>query len=266
MKIVTLIENLTYTQGLVAEHGLSMLIDTGSTKILFDTGQSGLFLKNAKQLGIDIAEVDSLILSHGHYDHTGGLYPFLEANATAKVYAKKELFALKHSSPTRFIGTPYQEDKLTNRWTVVDSVVEIAPDIYIMPSIDIHHPVDVNFNRMFIKEGERLVSDTFEDELFVVVKKEGKIHIITACSHRGITNICQTAEAYFKLPIHLILGGFHMKECGVEQYVHILSTLRKFAPHQMGVCHCTGVDRFAAMSNECDAQVFYNFTGKVIEL
>ena len=80
MKIITLIENLTYKQGLVAEHGLSLYIESADKKILFDTGQSGLFMQNAKKLGINIEEIDSVILSHGHYDHTGGLYPFLQKN------------------------------------------------------------------------------------------------------------------------------------------------------------------------------------------
>ena len=89
MKIVTLIENLADSPGLVAEHGLSLYIDTGDKKILFDTGQSGLFIQNAQKLGVDVSEIDALVISHGHYDHTGGLRPFLEVNKKAKVFAKK---------------------------------------------------------------------------------------------------------------------------------------------------------------------------------
>lgn len=85
MKIITLIENLVYEEGLVAEHGLSVYIETANRKMLFDTGQSGIFIQNAKTLSIAIENIDSVVLSHGHYDHTGGLYPFLDVNKKAKV-------------------------------------------------------------------------------------------------------------------------------------------------------------------------------------
>ena len=83
MKISTLIENLVNKKGLSAENGLALYIETGNKKILFDTGQTGLFMKNAKVLGISIEDIDILVLSHGHYDHTGGLYPFLAKNNKA---------------------------------------------------------------------------------------------------------------------------------------------------------------------------------------
>jgi len=114
MKIITLIENHVNSPGLVAEHGLSLYIDTGNKKILFDTGQSGLFIQNAQKLGIDIREIDLLVISHGHYDHTGGLYQFLEVNKKATVYAKKEIFTPKYSGKTRFIGTQPNEELLAD--------------------------------------------------------------------------------------------------------------------------------------------------------
>ncbi len=102
MKITTLIENLVYKRGLFSEHGLSIYIETSNKKILFDTGQSGLFLENAKTLGISIDEIDAVVLSHGHYDHTGGLYLFLEKNSKAKIYAKRGIFTPKFNSHRHF--------------------------------------------------------------------------------------------------------------------------------------------------------------------
>jgi hypothetical protein len=89
---------------LVAEHGLSLYIETDHKKIIFDTGQTGHFILNAEKLGIDIRDVDYLILSHGHYDHTGGLKKFLEINSKAAVLAKEEIFIPKFSGKTRYIG------------------------------------------------------------------------------------------------------------------------------------------------------------------
>ncbi len=261
MRIVTLIENLVYKQGLVAEHGLALYIESENKKILFDTGQSGLFLQNVKKLGINIEDIDILVISHGHYDHTGGLYSFLEKNTKAKVYAKKEIFTPKYHGHKRFIGTIYDETKLKNRLVYVDSITEIADNVFIMPNINIYNPTDTHFKGLKIKQSNEFIIDEFNDELFIVIKQNEQINIITACSHRGITNICTTATKYFKLPVGLILGGFHMKESTTEEYVEITRYFRQIRPKSIGVCHCTGIEKFAQMYDECDTHVFYNFTG-----
>ncbi len=264
MKITTLIENLVYKAELAAEHGLSIYIETDSRKILFDTGQSELFMQNAKKLGINIEEIDTVILSHGHYDHTGGLYPFLEQNSKAKVYAKRGIFDAKYNKK-RFIGTPYIEQLLDKRLVYVDKLTEIATNIYIVPDIEITEPLDTHFKGLSIKEGDNYVVDEFADELFLAIKQNEQINIITACSHRGITNICNAAREQFSLPIKTIVGGFHTKECNVSQYVQITHYLSELACESIGVCHCTGIEKYAEMYNDCDARVFYNYTGNVIE-
>jgi len=266
MRIITLIENLVNSPKLVAEHGFSLYIETANRKILFDTGQSALFLQNAHTLKINIEEVDSLILSHGHYDHTGGLYPFLEINSKAKVYAKKDIFTPKYHGHNRFIGTLKNETLLKDRLVYVDDITEIDENVFIMPNIPIFNTVDTHSHGLNVKVNNEFVPDEFNDELFLVIKQKAKINILTACSHRGITNICTTATDHFKLPTGLVLGGFHMKECSIEQYVEITHYFRMLQPESIGSCHCTGIDKFADMRSECDTHIFYNYTGKVIEL
>ena len=266
MKIITLIENLVYKPRLIAEHGLALYLETENKKILFDTGQSGLFLQNAQMLGVNIEDVDILVLSHGHFDHTGGLYLFLEKNSKAKVYAKKEVFTPKYHGHNRFIGTIYDETKLKNRLVYVDDITEITENVFVMPDITIYNPTDTHFKGLEIKQGNEFITDEFNDELFIVLKQNEKINIVTACSHRGITNICRTATEYFKLPVNLILGGFHTKESTTEQYVDLLHYLRQIQPQSIGVCHCTGIEKFAGMYSECDAHVFYNYTGNVLNV
>ena len=266
MKIVTLIENLVYKQGLVAEHGLSIYLEIGNRKILFDTGQTGLFLQNAPKLGIEIENIDILILSHGHYDHTGGLYPFLEKNTKAKVYAKKNIFTPKYRDSNRFIGTLRHEKLLKDRLVEVETVTEIAENVFIMPDITIYNPVDTYFKGMNRKVGNDFLPDEFDDELFLALKQNEQINIVTACSHRGITNICSTATEYFKLPVGLILGGFHTKNCTPEQYNLVINHFRQLQPRSVGVCHCTGIEKYAAMLHDCEAHLFYNYTGNEIHL
>ncbi len=266
MKITTLIENYVSEESLFAEHGLSFYIETDKQKILFDTGQTGLFIQNAKKLEVNISDVDSLVLSHGHYDHTGGLYPFLESNGKAKVYAKQNIFIPKYSGKARFVGTKYNEGLLNNRMVYVDAVKEIAENVFIMSNIDIHNQIDTNFKGFSKKEGIDIVPDEFDDELFMVIKQSEKINIITACSHRGITNICNSATEHFKLPVGLILGGFHMKDCKTLQYVDITHYFRTLKPESIGVCHCTGLEKFADLRHECEMHLFYNHTGNKIFL
>lgn len=116
MKIISLLDNLVYKQGLKAEHGLSFLLEIEDKRILFDTGQSDLFLHNATKLGILPETIDAVILSHGHYDHTGGLYPFLRENTKAKVYAKEAIFTPKFHGRERFIGCTKDDSILRNRF------------------------------------------------------------------------------------------------------------------------------------------------------
>ncbi len=261
MRIVTLVDNVVNGGCLQAEHGLCLYIETDGKKILFDTGQSGLFLKNAKKLGIEIADIDYVVLSHGHYDHTGGLTTFLKSNSKAKVFAKRGLFDPRYRENNRFIGTKIKESVVGSRLVYVDTVEEIVKGVFLMPNIPLLHPIDTHFTGMYRKVNGQLAADEFDDELFLVLKQNDKINILTACSHRGITNICASATSYFKLPIGHILGGFHMKACTTEQYVHITHYLRMLVPSSVGVCHCTGLERFADMYHECEAHLYYNYTG-----
>ena len=266
MKIITLIENLVYDQGLVAEHGLSVYLETDNRKMLFDTGQSGIFIQNAKTLGIAIEEIDCVVLSHGHYDHTGGLYPFLKANQKAKIYAKRELFDPKYRSNKTFIGTPKNEELLKDRLAFVDEITELDEEVFIMPDIPIKYNIDKHFDGLLKLKDTEIVPDEFDDELYISLIENNLVSIISACSHRGITNICEAAIEYFNCKVGLILGGFHLKNCTDEQFKHISCYLNKRKPTSIGVCHCTGVENYASLLVGCDTHFFYNDTGTKIEI
>lgn len=266
MKIITLIDNYVEKASLYSEHGLSIFIDTGNSKILFDTGQSDNFIHNAKELGIDLMDIDFVVLSHGHYDHTGGLYHFLRLNKKAKVICKKDIFLPKYNSKNKFIGLIYDEELLKNRIHYIDTVTEIADNIFILPDINISESADTNFNSLKVSIDNCLVEDEMKDELFIVIKHQTKISILTACSHRGITNICTTATDYFNLPVNLILGGFHLKECSREQYLYIVEFFNTILPMLIGTCHCTGVEMFSNLKRDIRSFIFYNYTGRVINV
>ncbi len=265
MKIVTLIENLVYQKGLIAEHGISLYIDTGNKKILFDTGQSPAFIANAEQLGIDIAGIDAVIISHGHYDHTGGLEAFMKKNSHASVYLKKEALADKYKDKSRFIGITCNKELLKERSIYVNSITEIDKNLFIMPDIPVYNPADTSFNNFFVSGKDGLLQDEFKDELFLAIVKDEKLSVLSSCSHRGISNIAMTAKKQFGLPLHLIMGGFHLKNSGDKQCQSVKNFLAGNTPGNIGVCHCTGIEKFAEMKQcigECN--VFYNFAGNTV--
>lgn len=263
MQITTLIENLVYQKNLFAEHGLSFYFDSGSKKILFDTGQTGNFVHNASVLGIDLTVVDAVVISHGHYDHTGGLYPFLKINKKARVYIKKEAFYPKFHGPERFIGVAY-DPLLEKRVEYVREKIEIDKDLFIMPDIPVKFPNDTNYGHLQVRMGEKLVEDTFEDELYMAVTQNSRLSVISSCSHRGIINIMEAAKAAFDLPVDTIMGGFHIRANTDEKLKTLESYFRKLSPRSIGVCHCSGVEKYAWLLQRFEQQVFYNHTGKVV--
>lgn len=265
MKIITMIENMVSKPELVAEHGLSLYIETDNKKIIFDTGQTGLFIQNAKKIGIDVEEVDYLILSHGHYDHTGGLEPFLKINRKAVVLAKEEIFIPKYSGKSRFIGLTENEN-IRKRISFIKTNTILDNDLIIVPEIKIYHSTDTNFKMLYKKKGNSFFEDDFKDELFLILKHNNKMSILTACSHRGITNICSNALELYHRPIHMIIGGFHMKDSSEEQASFIFEQLKQIRPDMIGVSHCTGVERYADLKKELESKVFYNFTGNEITI
>jgi 7,8-dihydropterin-6-yl-methyl-4-(beta-D-ribofuranosyl)aminobenzene 5'-phosphate synthase len=267
MKITTLVENHVLNAGLLAEHGLSILIDTGIKKILFDTGQSDVLFKNVNNLGIDLTEVDIVVISHGHYDHIGGLYPFLSINSKAKVYLKEEAFIPKYNGKNNFIGIKYNSTLLDERVVFVNEITEIDTGIFIMPTITIFNEEDTSFNEFKIFHAAKFIDDTFEDELFLAIRKNNKISILSSCSHRGITNIIKTTLHHFeKSAINLIAGGFHLKNSSAIQFATVADYLKQLQPESIGVCHCTGLDKYADLLYSLNSNVFYNFTGNVVNL
>lgn len=266
MKIVTLIENQVNRAGLVGEHGLCLYLETGNKKILFDCGQSDAFLKNAKVLGINILEIDTVIISHGHYNHVGGLPAFLDLNSHAKVLIKEEALFPKYSQGKKLRAPAVNLKPYEKRFEYVKAVMEVDEGVFIMPNIPIADPVDVNFQKGKVMVGDILQDDEFQDEMFIAITRKNKLSVISGCSHRGITNILREAKANFDLPVKLILGGIHFKEFSAEQYVNITYYLNKIEPETIAVCHCTNMQKYADLAGDCNAKIVYNATGSSIRL
>ncbi len=265
MRIITLIENLVYDKNLVAEHGLSMYIENNNIKILFDTGQTKNFINNSVNLGIDLSEIDFVIISHGHYDHTGGLNKFLTLNKKAKVILKPAALIPKYHG-NNYIGIPENLNIPKNRLTLIRSDYKITNNIHIFSDINIYYLIDLHYEKFFTKSNNSIEPDHFKDELFICIEHNNEIIIISSCSHNGITNIIENVRRSINLPIKLVLGGFHINHASLEEKEHIIKYLNSNNVKEVGFCHCSGIENYSTFKEECQANVYYNYTGKIIEL
>lgn len=222
-KITTLAENSVYGKGLQGEHGLSLLVEAGEHKVLFDTGASDLFLRNARLLGLDLSDVEYVVLSHGHRDHTGGLYAFLKMNSVAKVVCKREVFRKKFKNE-RENGMLHPEALDKSRFWLVDETTEIVPGVFAFPDVKVVDRNDTHFEHFFTEIEGEMRPDTFEDELALVLKGEKSLSVLSACSHRGITNIIRAVQNAFPgLGLKLVMGGFHIHNAEEEKF-NVIST------------------------------------------
>ena len=260
MRIVTLLENTACREDLACEHGLSLYIETGDLRILFDAGQTDAFSDNAEKLGIDLAKVDFAVLSHGHYDHGGGLQRLLELNQTAPVYLHKDAFMPHYNGAEKYIGL---DEKLLNhpRLMVCDGSLQIAPGIKLECSIPLPHPIDPA--GLTVLENGQYDPEDFRHEQYLIVEEKGKRICFSGCSHKGILNIA----GFFRPDV--LIGGFHFMKLTPEADAQRLTdSARELLQHPTVYYtgHCTGSAAFDFMKPIMGDQLNSVTTGTVIEI
>ncbi|HBG24660.1 MAG: hypothetical protein A2X17_03515 [Bacteroidetes bacterium GWF2_41_61] len=266
MKITTLTDNVVNRRGLLAEHGLSIYLEVDNKRVLFDTGQSSVFYKNAIELGVNISLVDYLVLSHGHYDHTGGVSTFLDKNTCAKIFAKRETFLPKYRGK-RYIGIDPGVKIPEDRVVYTDGLFKISERFFIVSGPIMSNNASSSDSEGFnCEENCSLIKDRFLDEQYLVYLGEDGLTIITGCSHLGIIEIVLQATEMFKMPVNTIIGGFHTSQMAKEGVDKIIESLSKISPLKIGVCHCTGQDAYCRFKNELNCKVFYNYCGEIINI
>lgn len=257
MRIVTLLENTTCREELACEHGLSLYIETGDLRILFDAGQSDAFADNAEKLGVDLSTVDIAILSHGHYDHGGGLKRFLEINKRAPVYLHKDAFAPHYNGTEKYIGI---DESLANhpRLIFTEGSLQIAPGIMLESNIPLKQAVD-SAGLTVLADGEYRPEDFHHEQYLVVTEKEKRI-CISGCSHRGIVNIAD----HFRPDI--LVGGFHFMKLTPEtdgaRLTDAAQQLLRY-PTVYYTGHCTGAAAYDFMKTIMTDRLHAISTGAV---
>ncbi len=264
MKFTVLCDNYTKLQKpLLAEPGLSMYIEDGNEKILFDTGYSDVFLKNAAELSVNLPSVDKIVISHGHDDHTGGLKYLFRKVPTKhiEVYAHPAAFRPK-TKDGRSFGSPYGTDDLKSRCTLRLSKepVKLSEKLTFLGEIPTYPDLEKRTPLGFCEDSADML---YDDTALVYNGKDG-LTILTGCSHSGITNICEYAKYVTGVnKIHTVVGGFHITEAGDKLDI-VCKYFQKEKVDILYPCHCTCFDAKCGLSGIAKvAEVGSGFSGEI---
>lgn len=259
-RISILVENKApFSLNLNAEHGLSVLIERGDDVTLFDTGQTGAALHNGSVLKKPIRRISRIVLSHGHYDHTGGLAAFLEflpeqCPLFFHPWALNEKVSVDENGERHYSGPPVPFVELERNYNArlyhVEGFQQIAPGIHVLTSVPRIHDWETISPRFKVKIGDRDVPDTFEDDLSLIVETEDGPVLLLGCAHRGIVNILHEFRRLFGRDPVAVFGGSHLQSAPKERVDRTLkfvygSDIILFAPN-----HCTGADALDVFRSE----------------
>lgn len=276
LMITTLIENMPSDTGkLIYEHGFSAYIEFNERRYLFDTGQTGAFMDNAKHMGISLEGLDGVIVSHGHYDHSGGIIRFLkETTELSPLYVGDEFFLPKYKiledGTFKFNGNSFKENDVLEQGVNVnrikEPVTQLAPHVFLFknfPTINKEESMDSHF---FVKKADKLIQDSFDDEIVLGLETNRGLVLIVGCSHIGIVNILTQIKKVMPMPIYTVLGGTHLVAADEKRIDYTVRSFKQFNIHQLALSHCTGQRGMEMLQARYKERFIINNTGHCIHM
>jgi 7,8-dihydropterin-6-yl-methyl-4-(beta-D-ribofuranosyl)aminobenzene 5'-phosphate synthase len=273
IKITTLSEN-TAGFGSLAEWGLSMLVEADGLKVLFDTGASISAVHNAQIMGVDLSTVDRIVLSHGHYDHTGGLRDVLMRAGKKQVIAHPDIWGSKYGrmegGPERYAGIPFTREGLESlgaSFNLSTEPVKLSANVMTTGEIPMVNDYEIIETYLYVKEGGELKQDSLNDDLALIIDTEFGLVVILGCAHHGIVNTLQHAcKLTGKELIYAAIGGTHLVHASAERLEKTTAALKEMGVQYLGVSHCTGFHSSAYLAREFGDSFFLNNAGTRITL
>ena len=255
MKLISLVENTSCRADCGCIHGLSLYLETPLHKILFDMGPNALFLENAQRLGVDLAAVDIAFLSHGHYDHAGGLELFCKRNEKASIYLHSLAFGQYYVSEEGeyvYIGVDPHAKKYTGRFVTAGG--RIDEELTLFDGVDTHDYLSAACAALLEKDETGYHSDPFRHEQNLILSCEGKKVLLAGCAHNGIVNILRRAEDIVGGELDWVFSGFHLTNpsTGRDEPRELIEAVGRelMARHTRFVTgHCTGQGPFALLKD-----------------
>lgn len=264
MKISVLCENTSSSPDLFVEHGLSLLLETEKEKILFDFGQTDAFFKNAEKMSISLNDVDFAVLSHGHYDHGGGMGIFLSYNLTAPVYLSRHAFGNYYNAEGKFIGLDKSLQRI-DRMLPTGECTRVSSTSSLFSCNIQHRPFGTNAYGLTELTDEKYTDDRFLHEQYLLIRDNGKRILVSGCSHKGIENIVHWFQP------DVLIGGFHQMKVDYSSSEG-LNTLKALSDSLLRydtvfyTCHCTGLPQFDILKSHMKERLHSLSTGDVIIL
>ncbi len=255
-------------------HGISLFVERKGLKFLLDLGDKDIYYSNSKKLNKNIKEVDFVFISHGHNDHGGGLKHFLKHNQKARIYIKENAIKEKHFSKRKRF---YKDRSISNsllkkhpdRFFFIESLTELDQGIFIIPEIIQKYPLPVANNSLFKKTKTKIVQDDFDHEQLLVIQDNDGLIIFSGCNHKGILNVMETVNHYFKKdPIKAVIGGFHLfnPALGImaetpEAVIAIGSKMNEYRVKKYITGHCTGIEAYTILKSILKNRLIYFSAG-----
>lgn len=276
MRIINLIENTEGTSGCTAAHGLSFYVETPKHRLLLDLGPSDETLRNAERLGIDLTKVDTVVLSHGHYDHSGGILGFLEINEKAKIYLQRSATKAYYADDGadapggryRYIGIDPRIVE-SGRVTFAEGDLTIDEELSVFTVRNRSHELPFSNRNLLLLAGDTYIRDDFRHEHCLVISAEGKHILMSGCAHNGILSILDAYRERYGSDPDIAVSGFHLmkKEPYSEtELAEVLNTAQELKTYRtkLVTCHCTGVPAYEAMKEILGEQLSYAHAGDTV--
>ncbi len=275
LQITTLSENTAGLGGLMAEWGLSILVESEEINILFDTGQSLSASHNADLMGIDLKRVDKIVLSHGHFDHTGGLKQLLlRMGKEIEIIAHPDIWAAKYGrlegEEARYIGVPFHRQTLESlgaHFSLSRKPVKITDNIMTTGEIPMTTEYETIEPYLVVKEGDRFKPDKLLDDQALIITTGAGLVVILGCAHHGVINTLYHARKLTGVKaIQAVFGGCHLINATEERIWLTIAALKELGVQQLGFGHCTGLAASAIMAREFGDSFLFNIAGTSISL
>ena len=277
MKITIICENTVGRRVGLGEHGFSAFIETNEGNYLFDTGAGHSVVKNSLELNKDLKTIKKIFLSHGHYDHTGGLPEVLKLKGEVDVHAHPLVFldrihvSKENEKETRkFVGLPYKRkylELLGANFVLNTNFTEVAKGVFLTGEV----PRKTSFEKpdpVLLSETEgKIGQDVFSDDQSLILDTEKGLILVLGCAHSGMINIINhVIDKAGKEQFYAILGGTHLDFLTEEQREESIEALKKVKVEKIGVCHCTGMKAAFRLQHEFGDRFFYGHVGSSLDI